>query len=276
MASQHDIDVIVETINPKTAQKYLDQMPKNRRLSQTAVDRWAKAMRFEEWIPEANGPIRFDTDGNLIDGQHRLRALIATGLSLPFVVVRNVPPAGLYVMDLNRTRTLADALYINGEIDSGGLASTINFYAEYLRSGIVQKISWTGIHFTIPEALAVLDGAPGLRGSLKTGHSMRRYFHGGPGRWAIVHYILSSIDPDDSAAFFAQLSTGADLHQAHPILQLRKRLIEDAGAIRKLPIRDYTALIFKAWNMWRAGKTTPRALYWRAGGRSPEPYPIPE
>ena len=276
MASQRDIAVTVETIGPITAQEYLDQMPKNRRLSQAGVDRWAKAMKEDDWIPEANGPIRFDTDGNLIDGQHRLRALIATGLALSFIVVRNVPPAGLYVMDLNRTRTLADALYINGETDSGGLASTINFYGEYLRSGMVQKISWSGIHFAIPEALAILNEAPGLRGSLKTGHAMRRTFHGGPGRWAIIHYILSGVDAEDAAAFLSQLSTGEDLHQAHPILHLRKRLLDDVVAIRKLPIRDYTALIFKAWNMWRTGKTTPRALFWRAGGRSPELYPVPE
>ena len=276
MVSQQDIAVTVETIGPITAQEYLNQMPKNRRLSQAGVDRWAKAMKEDDWIPEANGPIRFDTDGNLIDGQHRLRALIATGLALSFIVVRNVPPAGLYVMDLNRTRTLADALYINGETDSGGLASTINFYSEYLRSGMVQKISWGGKGLTIPEALALLNEAPGLRGSLKTGHSMRRFFQGGPGRWAIVHYILSSVDAEDAAAFLSQLSTGIDLHQAHPILHLRRRLLEDAGAIRKLPIRDYTALIFKAWNMWRTGKTTPRALYWRAGGRNPESYPVPE
>jgi hypothetical protein len=275
MVIKEKIAVSVEIIDPTTALRYLDSMDRNRSLSQPGVDRWARAMEAGDWIPEANGPIRFDTDGKLIDGQHRLWALATTGLSLPFIVVRGVPPAGLYVIDINKRRTLADALHIHGETNSQALAGTINLYTEYLYSGMVQKAHRVS-EFTVAAALAVLDNAPGLRESIKPGFSIRRHFQGGPGRWATIHFILCDIDTEDAEAFFSQLITGEGLHQAHPILHLRKRLLDDAVALRKLPIRDYSALIFKAWNMWRTGKTTPRSIGWKGGGRNPEAYPIPE
>lgn len=274
MEASPNINVTVETIDPTTALKYLDMMPRNRHVSQTVVDRLARAMERGEWIVQANGPLRFDGDYNLIDGQHRLRALIATGLTLPFVVVRGVPRAGFYLFDVHRRRSLSDVLYIAGEVDTLTLSGVINLYGEYLASGRLQKTSRDSLSFAA--ALQILDEHPGLREALTHGHAIRRNFHGGPARWACLWHVLNDVDDADAEGFFAQLLTGEDLHQAHPILHLRRRLLEDAHALRKLPVLDYTALVFKGWNMWRTGKTTPRTITWKAGGKSPEAYPIPE
>jgi hypothetical protein len=86
--------------------------------------------------------------------------------------------------------------------------------------------------------------------------------------------VLSAIDADDAAAFFGQIQTGENLSANSPVMALRKRLADDALAIRKLAIREYTALVFKAWNAYREGRNV-RILSWRPGGAAPERYPTP-
>jgi hypothetical protein len=36
------------------------------------------------------------------------------------------------------------------------------------------------------------------------------------------------------------------------------------------------AIIVKAWNAWRRGDDDVTAYQWRAGGTSPEPFPVPQ
>jgi hypothetical protein len=264
-----------EHITPEVALQYLDLMPVNRRLSQARVDRLTSTMAAGTWNEHLVDPLRFDTNGHLIDGQHRLWALVSSGVSLNFFVARNIPLDGIYLIDTGRARTLADALHINGEVDSYSLAGAVNFYSEWCINGALQKNS-AGSTLTPLQGLAIYKDNPGLKAGVTAGNSLRKHLKGGAGRWAAIVYILRTIDNDDADAFITHLTTGEDLHPAHPILQLRKRLLEDAMALRKLYIREYSALVFKTWNLWRKGQTTPRKLAWRAGGKSPEAYPIPE
>lgn len=263
-----------ELITPAIALEYLETMPKNRRLRQSRVDRLAAAMSNGAWIPEACGPILFNIEGHLIDGQHRLWALASVGKSIEFTVVRGVPNEGLYVIDTHRPRTLADALYIAGEVNEIPLSGAINFYAAWLNSGRMQKLSSAHAP-TTAQALELFAKHPALRDSVTLGIAIRRSLKGGPGRWGCIVHILRSIDQEDADAFFDSLQTGQELNAASPILQLRKRLADDAMAVRRMQVVDYTALVFKAWNMWKSGQSTPRQLSWRGGGANPEAYPIP-
>lgn len=262
----------VENITPEQALVYLEQMPRNRRLVQAKVDRLAKDMQDGLWMPELCDPLRFDTDGHLIDGQHRLWAVASTGLPFDFTIVRNLPTEAIYLIDSGKSRNLADALHINDEVDTACLSGAINFYSEWLVSGFIQK---TSTRTTIVNGLRILGANPELRDGVRTGNVLRQTLKGGAGRWGAVVYILRSIDHDDADAFLQHLATGEDLHPAHPVLQLRRCLLDDTRSTRKMAIYQYTALVFKAWNMWRAGQTSPRKLTFRAGGRNPEAYPIP-
>jgi len=264
----------LETITPTIALEYLERMPKNRRLRQSRVDRLALDMGNGHWVPAASGPIRFNIDGELIDGQHRLWALAGTGMAIDFMVVRDVPKEGIYVIDTNRPRTLADALYMTGETREIYLSGAINFYASWQSTGIIQKLS-SNSAISTNDALALFADNPGLRDAVVVAEAITRKLKGGPGRWGCMVYILNNIDQEDADAFFNQLVTGEDLNQASPILKLRSRLFEDGSSNRKLRITDYTALVLKAWNMWRSGQTSPRALTWRSGGANPEAYPVP-
>lgn len=270
-----EIEVSIETISPALALQYLETMPGNRKLNETRVAKIAADIQADAWIASACGVLHFDTDGHLMDGQHRLWGLIKANVEMCFAVIRNVPFEGMYVIDSGRPRTLADALRIDGHTNEFALAGAIHFYAEWLGSGMVQKITTTSA-ITTAQGIRLLTDNPGISDSVRHARSITSKIRGGPGRWGCIAYILSNIEPDDAEAFFDALVTGQDLNAASPILQLRKRLLDDVTSLRKIQIREYTALVFKAWNLWRKGTTTPRRLVWVGGGKRKEDYPIPE
>jgi hypothetical protein len=65
----------VQTVTPKKAAEYLARNTANRPLAKRTVREFAQAMRRGEWLVTHQG-IAFDTTGALVDGQHRLAAII--------------------------------------------------------------------------------------------------------------------------------------------------------------------------------------------------------
>jgi hypothetical protein len=108
---------IVE-VTPEIAEKWLRKNNNNRAIRTSAVNRFAQDMIRGDWTLSHQG-IAFDKKGNLLDGQHRLRALIAAfnmGLSQPVKmnVSYDVPPEAIINMDTNLTRTLVDVAHFSG------------------------------------------------------------------------------------------------------------------------------------------------------------------
>ena len=68
--------------------------------------------------PFTGDAIRFDVDANLIDGQHRIKAIIESGVTLPFVVVFGLDPKAKHALDMGRRRSAADVLALKGYTQS--------------------------------------------------------------------------------------------------------------------------------------------------------------
>ena len=106
--------VSVERITPEAAKRYLDlNIACNRKISESSIDRLAAQMRADEWKLSTDA-IGFDVDGYLINGQHRMSAVIKTGMPQEFVVVRNLPTKNTKVLDIGRRRMIHDRLAIDG------------------------------------------------------------------------------------------------------------------------------------------------------------------
>lgn len=94
----------------------------NRKMRMTGVEFLTRAMREGQFLTTHEG-IAFDTEGSLIDGQHRLRAIIASGTRQWMLVVKNLEPEVFNVIDAGITRTMSDRLRVNPKIAS--VASTM-------------------------------------------------------------------------------------------------------------------------------------------------------
>lgn len=99
---------MVMTVTPKLAKEWLDRnVENNRTINHNRVKMYAEDMQAGNWKLTHQG-IAFDADGRLIDGQHRLRAVIKAGVAVRMLVMRyryRVAEGALLEMDMGAKRT---------------------------------------------------------------------------------------------------------------------------------------------------------------------------
>src|SRR5215470_2655832 len=88
----------VLTVTPRRASEYLERNTLNRPLSRRTVREFAEAMRRGEWRVTHQG-IAFDAEGALVDGQHRLAAIVEADLPVELTVFTEVPVGAFDVLD---------------------------------------------------------------------------------------------------------------------------------------------------------------------------------
>lgn len=99
----------VELITPEYARQILEHNTKNRKPRTGLVAQYARAMERNEWKLTHQG-IAINCDGTLLDGQHRLLAVISSGVTVRMLVTRGVPSDSQVAMDDHCPRSVSDAL----------------------------------------------------------------------------------------------------------------------------------------------------------------------
>lgn len=250
----------VETITPQKAQYLLDNRAPNRNIAKSHVAYLLAEMRAGSWA--LNGEtIKIDTEGRLIDGQHRLAAVVEYGKPVRFLVVRNVPASAFASIDQGRIRSAASVCAMAGIPNASTAASAARMFHNLLAIGSIdghaRKVPPRDIIATI-QASPELVYSAGKASTYKIPRVLNK------GVCALAHYLFSlevarthgtTHGRGAANSFFERLRDGTNLAKRHPILTLRARLHRDALT---LPIasraRQYE-LIVRAWNAWRAGRT---------------------
>lgn len=122
----------IETITPALATEWLEKHNTiNRNLSQSTVDCYAIDMKNGRWSLTHQG-LAFDTNGNLQDGQHRLWAIVFSGVTLQMNVTRDVPveevTGGISLktmdsIDRNRVRTTGQQMGLSHGIKNANVVA---------------------------------------------------------------------------------------------------------------------------------------------------------
>ena len=110
-----NIETKVESIGPATAKVYLESAAPNRKLNRRAIGRYVHAMKGGGWRVTHQG-IAFNEQGQLIDGQHRLTAVIESGKTVQMNVSRYSANAPMSVLDSGVSRSVGDRVQIAGTI----------------------------------------------------------------------------------------------------------------------------------------------------------------
>ena len=98
-----------ELITPEIAKKYLASNITNRRLRKDRVNAIARDIKNGNW-KETHQGIAFDTNGDLIDGQHRLAAIVEADVGVYIDVARGLPYEIGSVIDTGSARTCRDSI----------------------------------------------------------------------------------------------------------------------------------------------------------------------
>lgn len=91
ISEEYRVDIF--DITPEMAEYILINHNKdNRKIVKSQVNKIAKSIRTDGWLEDGQ-PLTFNTDGNITEFQHRLLAILETGITARTIVVTGVTPA---------------------------------------------------------------------------------------------------------------------------------------------------------------------------------------
>lgn len=224
---QSSIKARVETVTPEFAANILkSKNPRNRSISNSRVAGYAADMARGHW-PVNGEPIILDEDGNLIDGQHRLAAIVMCGKSIQLLVVRGVPKEyknGLMILtqdtiDRGSVRGVGQQLQMaHGFKNGNNVATTARGVAQFLTGDHAIKLSTC-------QTLEVLK----LYGrSIESVLAMIPITRLRIGAVMTVLSLFHSIEPARSEDFIIKFVTLENLPAKHPALALHRWISENA------------------------------------------------
>lgn len=101
------------TVTPIMAERWLKRNCVNRNIFHQRVETYAADMKAGNW--RFNGePICFDTEGHLVNGQHRLSAILKANCPIKTLVCFNVKVSDSDIYDRGRGRSTTDSLIMSG------------------------------------------------------------------------------------------------------------------------------------------------------------------
>ena len=259
----------IEYITPEKAQRMLKDNEHNRTLSEAATEKYAQAMIRGRWI-ENGAPICFSGD-TLLDGQHRLSALIKSGISRHFVVVSGLEKSAFTSFDTGKSRSLSDVLSIQKQENEKTLAMTIRQHFTFTATGGFD-MSKAQKQFTHAEYLDYNELHPQIKKSVLFVCSFPRRQKAlmAPGPTSCLHALFSDRDSFLADEFIRKFHTGENITEEDPIYRLREKFIEaqtcNNAKFRLTPDEKSVSMIL-AWNATRDGVPLNRIITRARGTR---------
>lgn len=237
-------------VTPEMAAAWLQENTQNRPVSPRHVNAYARDMAAGNW--ELNGEsIKFSKTGRLLDGQHRLLAIIKAGVSVRIAVTRGVDPKAQRSMDAGKARTASDALTIKGEKHTTHLAAMARIALAVEAGG--NLASYPATHAEVEN---FVEEHPDARYSAQIASKYHRGTDCPPAVVAYTHWAFAQIDPVAADEFWYTAAEKVGLTAGDPIIALTNRLAEARRARKSLSREALISLVFRAWNYRRQGKTT--------------------
>lgn len=213
----YSITAAIELVTPETAESWLARKQINRASSDRRVQAYARAMVAREWAVTNQGA-GFDVANRLIDGEHRLRAVILSRTPVLMLVVRGLPPDVQAKVDFNRTRSAADQGLMTAGIDHNRERTS---YARVLHLISTAWADQSAVFSPSEKNAWVLKYQREIEWAVATFPSSHP-FAPAPviSAWAYAYGATPNI-----AQWVSQYLDGTGLERGDPLLALRNRLL---------------------------------------------------
>lgn len=262
--------VEIVDVSPELAERWLAKNSNNRNIRKAVIDGYARDMTTGDWV--LNGEtLKFDTVGRLIDGQHRLSAVIAAGTTVPMIVVRGVEDSVMDTVDAGAKRTYADALKLQGEENTTTLAAVARRAVMWSKGA---RTNTGAIRPTPREMNAFLETNPSIRTSAEAAVRLSSRSLLPASVVGLCHWLFAAFDADEADWFLARVTDGDGIAGNSPVAALRNRIIKMRVSGGRVNETEALALVIYAWNAHRAGEARTK-LQMPKGGLTPENFPEP-
>lgn len=256
-------------MTPELASTYLKLNTHNRPLSPGHIDFLVREICDGRWT--LNGDtICLSNDNRLVDGQHRLHAIVKSGVAVRVLLVEGVPHDVFATKDLHKRRTASDLLALNGEQRYTTLASAAQFVDRY-QSRTLDSRRRTYSPGEIQAIVARLGN--GIRESVEFASKSKNKKILKGSVLAGLHYVFSQINREQADCFWTAVMDGENLSSTSAEYALRERLLGNRLSKTKYSTTYVTALCILAWNYMRQGRNVSQLKY-RDAGPAAQRFPI--
>lgn len=248
------------TVTPAIAKLILEQHnPKNRSINEPHLASLVRDIRNGNWVESTGTMISFARNGQLIDGQHRLGAIVRTGTPLRLSLKFGLDEAAQRVIDTGRKRTYSDFIAMTEGLDAKyktERASVTRLLYGFLRDQSRPHVYTNNNKPTQSDLYEVaVEFNDDISGAVSTTLGPGQIHKIIIGSYAAFIYILTShsVHGDRAKEFIELLATGANMEADDPIMVVRNRLMT-RDEFRSQKTKDRTiGLVIKGWNHWIRG-----------------------
>lgn len=205
----------------------------------------------------------------LLDGQHRLLAVVASGMQQTWNIQTGLPDETFKTMDIGKTRTGGDTVAVMGFKHHNVMASAIRLVALYNKMKQKRFSPQTNFSLTNAEIAEWLEknGGERIQECVRQGcgfYSQSRFIN--QSVYAGLLYIFGNKNKEEAELFFTLLASGENIgsNNYSMIYLLRQKLINIAAS--KFSFKnagEKNALIIKAWNYFRDSREI-KSLTWQS------------
>lgn len=257
----------VVTLTVEDATEMLECNKSNRPLNEQHVRRIARQITSGKW--RFNGDtIKISSSNDILDGQHRLWAVIEAKMSIETIVVRGIEPDAFATIDtMRKPRSGSDLLALMG---ATGPRSTISVGLQWLvryQRKVLENYKAPVNRLENSDIEEAYRNNPGMARAAERTSKLRAVTN--PGILAFFYYILSNRNPDLAERMIHTLENPSGVGINDPFFRLRSYFM--GAMVRRDPVVAI-ALMIKAANAAHEGKEI-KMLSWRNQGSTPEPFP---
>ena len=240
-------------VTPDFAQSILDMGSPNRNIRQLDVARYAADMAAGNWTNTGEA-IKFDQQSMLLDGQHRLSAIVKAGITVPLLFVYDIPRDSQDVMDSGRKRSLADQLTMRGHTNCNTLAAGIKAARDLETYGkprankndsVVMMLDWFDNNQEIVNSISPVNKACQPPVKYPSGLAIA------------LHFTMSKLGRHEADRFWHVLGFGGQAPGIDAIILLREKMMVVAAETKRGHLIDTNhraAYTIAAWNAWLTGR----------------------
>jgi hypothetical protein len=257
----------ITTITPEDALHMLDFNRCNRPANQQHINRIADQIKAGKW--RFNGDtIKISETNEILDGQHRLWAIIEAKVAVQTIVVRGIAPDAFATIDtLRKPRSGADILALLGAPHHRLVISTALKWLCHWQRRTLENYREPANRIENSDIEEAYRNNPGMARAAVAANKLRGLAN--PGLIAFFYFILTNRNPDLAERMMHTLENPAGVGINDPFFRLRSYFTSDKA--RKDPLVTI-ALMIKASNA-AYSETELRSLSWRTQGSNPEPFP---
>lgn len=195
--------------------------------------------------------IIFDDEGVLMDGQHRLRACMDTGVSIIVLTAFAFPKGAMGTVDQGASRKASDVLAIDGEVSASTLAAVARMVVAYEANEGKSFANSSAIsRGSVIDAVAIY---PDIADSVKWQSHHQRLFSGiATGSvFAFCHFILAQRYSREAVEYYLErVIVGDELRVGQPAFSARRRLMASGKKTAAFSVE----VILRAWLSHLRGK----------------------